>query len=78
MNKPMGRAPGPRGQKMDVSALKRVLGLLFRSYPVLIPIAAFCIAFAAGVTLIPSISRPMTGFTAHLRVPVTGRSAMHV
>ncbi len=55
MNKPMGRAPGPRGQKMDVSALKRVLGLLFRSYPVLIPIAAFCIAFAAGVNAIPSL-----------------------
>ena len=55
MNKPVGKAPGPRGQKVDGKALKRVLGLLVKSYPVLIPIAGFCIVFAAGVNAIPAL-----------------------
>ena len=56
MNKPMGRGvPGPRGQKVDFGALKRVLKLLIKSYPVLIPIVAFCVVFAAGVSAIPSL-----------------------
>ena len=40
---------------MDASLLPRVIGLLFRSYPVLIPITVFCIMFAAVVNSIPSI-----------------------
>ena len=55
MNKPVGKAPIPRGQKVDLRALKRVLGLFIKSYPVLIPIAVFCIVFSAGVSAIPSL-----------------------
>ena len=47
-----GKIP-PR--KMDMGALGRVIKLLVHSYPVLIPVTAFCVAFSAVVSSIPAI-----------------------
>ena len=60
MSKPMpmrgpGGRPGPGGRKIDYRMLGRVLKMLFGFYPVLLPIAMFCILFSAGVAAIPSI-----------------------
>ncbi len=49
MNKPMHRMPPKRG------VLLRVMKMLFKSYPVLIPITVFSIVFGAVVSAIPSI-----------------------
>ncbi|MBQ5742826.1 MAG: ABC transporter ATP-binding protein, partial [Clostridia bacterium] len=54
MSKPM-HGPGPRGRKIDMKMLGRVIKFLFASYPALIPIVIVCILFAAGVASIPSI-----------------------
>lgn len=55
MNKGMkGGMPGGR-PKMDKGVLKRVLGLLMKSYPVLIPIVIVCIVLSAVVSSIPAI-----------------------
>ncbi len=43
------------GRKIDFRALGRILKLLFTSYPVLLPVAIFCIVFSAGVSAIPAI-----------------------
>ena len=51
---PRGGTPGGR-PKMDKGVLKRVLGLLMKSYPVLIPIVIVCIVLSAVVSSIPSI-----------------------
>ncbi|MBE6619305.1 MAG: ABC transporter ATP-binding protein [Ruminococcaceae bacterium] len=45
--------PGKR--KIDKGTLGRVVKLLFRSYPVLVPMTVFCIVFSAVVSSIPSI-----------------------
>ncbi len=46
----------PHGKrKIDKGTLARVVKLLFRSYPVLVPITVFCIAFSAIVSSIPSL-----------------------
>ncbi len=45
----------PPKRKMDKGALLRVVKLLFKSYPVLVPITVFCIAFSAVVSSIPSL-----------------------
>lgn len=50
--KPAAGAPRKRG---DFSALGRVIGRLFRYYPVLAPVTAFCILFASVVSAIPSV-----------------------
>ncbi len=56
MRGPGGRPPhGPGGKKIDFKVLGRVIKLLVKSYPVLIPIAAFCIIFSSVVSAIPSI-----------------------
>ena len=49
------KAPLPSGRKIDTGALKRIVKLLFSSYPVLAPITVFCIIFSAAVSSIPSI-----------------------
>ncbi|MEI3153055.1 MAG: ABC transporter ATP-binding protein [Eubacteriales bacterium] len=46
--------PGGR-PKMDKGVLKRVLGLLMKSYPVLIPVVIVCIVLSAVVSSIPAI-----------------------
>ena len=51
---PRGGMPGGR-PKMDKGVLKRVLGLLMKSYPVLIPIVIVCIVLSAVVSSIPAI-----------------------
>ena len=51
MKGPMKGMP-PMKRKMNFKVLFRVLKLLFKSYPVLIPIAAFCVIFSAGVSAI--------------------------
>ena len=39
----------------DLSSLGRVVRLLFRAYPVLVPVTAVCIVFSAVVSAVPSI-----------------------
>ena len=41
--------------KADLSSLGRVVRLLFRAYPVLVPVTAVCIVFSAVVSAVPSI-----------------------
>ncbi len=43
------------GRKMNFKALGRVLKMLFKAYPVLLPVTAFCIIFAAVIATIPAI-----------------------
>lgn len=48
MNPPMknGRMPmGKEKPKFNLGALKRVLKMLFKSYPVLLPLTLICIVF---------------------------------
>ena len=45
----------PPKRKLDVKVLSRVLKMLIKSYPVLIPIVAFCIISSALVNAIPSV-----------------------
>ncbi len=55
MNGPM-RGPQPRGvRKLNVRALARVVKLLFRAYPALLPLAVFCTVFSSLVSAIPAI-----------------------
>ncbi len=54
----MGRPKGPVGmppRKIDFGALGRVFKILIKSYPVLVPIAAFCILVSSAVSAIPSV-----------------------
>ena len=51
---PKGATPGGR-PKMDKGLMKRILSLLIKSYPVLIPIVIVCIVLSAVVSSIPSI-----------------------
>ncbi len=55
MNKHPKGVPGPGGRKINFKTLKRVLSLLFKSYPLLLPIALVCIVFSAIVSSIPAI-----------------------
>ncbi len=51
-----GRHKMPPGKrKIDKGTLGRVIKLLFKSYPVLVPITLFCIVFSAVVASIPSM-----------------------
>ncbi len=43
------------GRKMNFKALGRLLKLLYRAYPVLLPVTALCIVFAAAVASVPAI-----------------------
>ncbi len=43
------------GRKMNFKALGRVLKFLYKSYPVLLPVTAVCIVFAAIVATLPAI-----------------------
>ncbi len=58
-SKPMRGPGGPHmsgpPKKIDFGVLARVVKLLFKSYPVLVPLALFCIVFSAGVSAIPAI-----------------------
>ena len=53
-NKKMPPMQGGK-RKIDKGTLGRVVKLLFKSYPVLIPITVFCIVFSAMVSSIPSL-----------------------
>ena len=53
-NKKMPPMPGGK-RKIDKGTLGRVVKLLFKSYPVLVPITIFCIIFSAVVSSIPSL-----------------------
>ena len=48
-------APKKFKRKLDFKCLGRVIKMLFKSYPVLIPITLFCIVFSAVVSAIPAI-----------------------
>lgn len=54
MKGPGGRMQGPP-QKINPGVLGRTVKLLIHSYPVLVPIAVFCIVFSAIVSSIPAI-----------------------
>ena len=45
----------PNKPKIEGGMFKRILGLLFKFYPVLVPITIFCIIFSAITAAIPSI-----------------------
>ena len=47
--------PGPDGRKINLKTLKRVLSLLFKAYPLLLPIVLVCIVFSAIVSSVPAI-----------------------
>ena len=51
---PRGRVQGPP-RKIDFKVLGRVIKFLVKSFPILVPIAAFCIVFSAGVSAIPAV-----------------------
>lgn len=54
----MPQRGGPKGmppRKMDKGVLKRVVKLLFKSYPVLAPLTCVCILLSAFVSSIPAI-----------------------
>ena len=53
-NRPKG-VPGPGGRRINFKTLKRVLSLLVKAYPLLLPIAAVCIVFSAVVSSVPAI-----------------------
>ena len=50
---PMGARPPKR--KLDTNLLKRLIKMLFKAYPVLLPLAIVCILFTGVVSTIPSI-----------------------
>ena len=50
-----GSHNGPRGRKADPKLLGRIIKLLFKFYPVLIPLTVFCIVFSSVVSAIPAI-----------------------
>ena len=54
--KNVGARPGmPPKRRLNKNVLKRVISMLFRYYPVLIPISILCIAFTAITSAIPSL-----------------------
>jgi len=58
MSKPMPPMRGNAGRpkpKFNPGALKRVLKMLFKSYPVLMPLTIVCIIFSAIVNTLPAI-----------------------
>ncbi len=69
MSKPMKGMPPPGARRIDFRALGRVVKLLFRSYPVLVPIAMFCTLFSSLVSAIPSLftQRVMAVVEEHIR-----------
>jgi hypothetical protein len=55
---PQGMPPfggKPPKKKINFSVLKRVVGLLFKSYPALLPISITCIAVSAIVSAVPAV-----------------------
>ncbi|MBQ0111375.1 MAG: ABC transporter ATP-binding protein [Oscillospiraceae bacterium] len=57
MNKNMrpGKPVGAPTRKIDMSVLGRVIKMLFKSYPVMLPLTCVCIVFSAAVSSIPAI-----------------------
>ena len=53
-NKPM-QSGKPMKRKLDIGALGRIVKLLFKYYPVLVPITLVCIILSAAVSAIPAI-----------------------
>ena len=53
--KPTSAVPGRPPRKLNANVLKRVVGMLFRYYPVLIPISIACIVFTAITSAIPAL-----------------------
>ncbi|MBR2338681.1 MAG: ABC transporter ATP-binding protein [Clostridia bacterium] len=56
------------GRRLDVRSLGRVVKLLFRAYPALLPIAAVCIVLSSLVSSVPAlfVERVLTVITTHL------------
>ena len=54
MNAKKGNMPGGK-RKIDFNALGRIIKMLFKAYPRLLPLAMFCMIFSAGVSAIPAI-----------------------
>jgi len=51
----MNKQMPPHKRKFNGSTMKRLLRMLFRYYPVMLPVAIFCIVFTAVVSSIPAI-----------------------
>ncbi len=54
MSKPMNGTKPPK-RKLDFSTLGRVVKLLFKSYPRLVPLTVCCILFSAVVSAVPAL-----------------------
>ena len=51
-----GGGPMPHGKpKLNAKVLKRLIGMLFAFYPVLLPISIGCIIFSAVASAIPAV-----------------------
>ena len=64
---PMGARPPKR--KLNGNVLKRLLKMLFKAYPVLLPLSILCILFTAIVSTIPSIFLQKVTETVQLYQP---------
>ena len=51
----MNKQMKPPKRKFNGGMMKRLIGMLFRYYPVMLPLAIFCIVFTAVVSSIPAI-----------------------
>ena len=51
----MSQAMKPKKRKINFSTLKRIFSMLFKSYPVLMPITVACIIFSAIASSIPAL-----------------------
>ena len=61
------RGPQPRGmRKLNFKSLARVVKLLFKSYPVLVPIAMACSIFFSVISSFASRRR-----TAHFKIALS-------
>lgn len=52
---PRGPRGAPGGMKIDVAVLKRIMKLLFKSFPVLVPLTMACIVFSSITASAPAI-----------------------
>ena len=51
----MNKQMNPQKRRLNGGVIKRLIGILFRYYPVMLPIAIVCIVFTAIVSSIPAI-----------------------
>ncbi len=72
----MRKLSGPRG-KMDFKVIGRIIKMLFKAYPVLVPLTALCIVSSAIVSSVPAtfMQRVMSVITKYLDMGSTDWAA---